>query len=48
MYSFILQENVFLGSDYGDSSETGEKKENLEKGDKILFNSFFPYFTNDV
>ncbi len=43
-----IARNVFLGSDYGDSSETGEKKGNLEKGDKSLFNSFFPNFTNDV
>jgi hypothetical protein len=40
----IANKNYFLGSDYGDSSETGEKKGSLEKGDKSLLNSFFPIF----
>jgi hypothetical protein len=40
----IANKNDFLGSDYGDSSETGEKKGSLEKGDKSLLNSHFPIF----
>jgi hypothetical protein len=48
VFLMIANKNNFLGSDYGDSSETGEKKGSLEKGDKSLLNSFFPYFTHEV